>query len=70
MRTTVIIFQKSKKKTSGKRQLIIFHLDFCRKQMLDEDIRDVRLLQEKYLEDGELHSDSKRERKFRWKNIG
>ena len=38
---------------------------------MDEDRREVRLLQEMLLEDGELHSEGGgRERKFRWKNIG
>ncbi|CAB0040471.1 unnamed protein product [Trichogramma brassicae] len=40
------------------------------KQVLDEDQREVRLLQELLFEDGDLHSDGKgRERKFKWKNI-
>lgn len=39
--------------------------------MLDEDRRDVRILQEMLLEDGELHSDTGgRERQFRWRNVG
>lgn len=43
----------------------------CRQKMLDEDRRDVRILQEMLLEDGELHSDTGgRERQFRWKNVG
>ena len=40
------------------------------RQVLDEDKREVRLFQEAFLEDGELHSDNARARKFRWKNIG
>lgn len=36
--------------------------------MLIEDKREVRLLQELLLEDGELHSDSRRQRLFRWSN--
>jgi hypothetical protein len=41
-----------------------------RRRLLDEDRREVRLLQELLLEDGELHSEgSGRERKFRWRNI-
>ncbi|CAG0913734.1 unnamed protein product [Notodromas monacha] len=39
------------------------------RQMLDEDARQLRVLQEIYLEDGDLHSDRQRERRFRWKNI-
>ncbi|XP_071454068.1 claspin-like [Hetaerina americana] len=40
------------------------------RQVLDEDKRDVRLLQEIFLEDGELHTDGQgRERRFRWKNV-
>ena len=40
------------------------------RQNLDEDKREIRLFQEAFLEDGELHSDNTRNRKFRWKNIG
>ncbi|KAL0112952.1 hypothetical protein PUN28_012300 [Cardiocondyla obscurior] len=40
------------------------------KQILDEDKRDVRLLQELLFDDGDLHTDGNgRERKFKWKNI-
>ena len=38
--------------------------------VLDQDKREIRLFQEAFLEDGELHSDNARQRKFRWKNIG
>ncbi|CAH1262768.1 CLSPN [Branchiostoma lanceolatum] len=38
------------------------------KSMLDEDKRKLRLYQEAYLEDGDLHSDSRRKRRFRWTN--
>ena len=39
--------------------------------MLDDDKRQLRLYQERYLADGDLHSDGPgRTRKFRWKNIG
>lgn len=39
--------------------------------MLDDDKRELRLYQERYLADGDLHSDGPgRMRKFRWKNIG
>ena len=39
------------------------------RQQLDEDQREIRLMQEAFLEDGELHSDNTRNRKFRWKNV-
>ncbi|XP_078478767.1 claspin [Lampetra planeri] len=40
------------------------------KQILDDDKRRLRLYQERYLEDGDLHSDGPgRARRFRWKNI-
>ncbi|XP_076865218.1 claspin [Brachyhypopomus gauderio] len=40
------------------------------KQVLDDDKRKLRLYQERYLADGDLHSDGPgRERRFRWKNI-
>lgn len=41
------------------------------RQVLDDDQRDVRMLQEMLFEDGDLHADGAgRERKFKWKNIG
>jgi hypothetical protein len=40
------------------------------RQVLDEDRREVRLFQEAFLEDGELHSDQSRARQFKWRNIG
>lgn len=39
------------------------------RRVLDEDKRDVRIFQEAFLEDGELHSENTRSRKFRWKGI-
>jgi hypothetical protein len=36
--------------------------------VLDDDQREIRLFQEAFLEDGELHSDNTRTRKFRWKD--
>ncbi|XP_028937326.1 claspin isoform X3 [Ornithorhynchus anatinus] len=40
------------------------------KTLLDDDKRQLRLYQERYLADGDLHSDGPgRTRKFRWKNI-
>ncbi|CAH0551255.1 unnamed protein product [Brassicogethes aeneus] len=38
------------------------------RRMLDDDTREIKLLQELLLEDGELHG-SGRERQFKWKNI-
>ncbi|KAJ8925628.1 hypothetical protein NQ315_009472 [Exocentrus adspersus] len=38
------------------------------RRLLDDDTREVKLLQEMLLEDGELHGTG-RERQFRWKNI-
>ena len=39
--------------------------------MLDDDDRQLRLMKEMYLEDGDLHSEGGgRMRKFRWRNIG
>lgn len=40
------------------------------RQLLDEDQKEVRMLQEMLFEDGDLYSESGRERKFKWKNIG
>lgn len=41
------------------------------KQVMDEDQREVRMLQELLFDDGDLHSEGAgRERKFKWKNIG
>lgn len=37
--------------------------------MLDDDTREVKLLQELLLEDGEMHGTG-RQRQFKWKNIG
>lgn len=38
---------------------------------MDEDKRRLRLYQERYLADGDLHTDGPgRARRFRWKNIG
>lgn len=40
------------------------------RQVLDDDQRDVRMLQELLFEDGDLHTDGAgRERRFKWKNI-
>lgn len=39
--------------------------------MLDDDKRRLMLYQERYLADGDLHSDGPgRARRFRWKNMG
>lgn len=38
---------------------------------MDDDKRRIRLYQERYLADGDLHSDGPgRARRFRWKNMG
>ena len=37
---------------------------------LDQDRAEVRLFQEAFLEDGELHADQSRTRKFKWRGIG
>lgn len=37
------------------------------KQILDEDQAEIKLFQERFLEDGEDHDDQKRERQFKWK---
>ncbi|XP_053854972.1 claspin isoform X3 [Vidua macroura] len=48
------------------KQIQKFHM----KAMLDDDKRQLRLYQERYLLDGDLHSDGPgRTRRFRWKNI-
>lgn len=53
-----------------KNQLEKIHRTYM-KQVLDEDKREVRLLQELLFEDGDLHTNGMgRERKFKWKNIG
>ncbi|XP_076639123.1 uncharacterized protein LOC143351482 [Colletes latitarsis] len=48
-----------------KRQLGKFHM----RQVLDEDQKEVNMIKELLFEDGDLFSESKRERKLRWKNI-
>ena len=40
------------------------------KQILDQDQREIKLFQEAFLEDGELHSDQVRARKFKWMGVG
>ncbi|CAL7948828.1 unnamed protein product [Xylocopa violacea] len=39
------------------------------KQLLDEDQKEVKMLQELLFEDGDLYSESTRKRKFKWRNI-
>ncbi|XP_076294677.1 uncharacterized protein LOC143215936 [Lasioglossum baleicum] len=51
--------------TQVKNQLGKLHM----KQMLDEDQKEVRMLKELLFEEGDLFSESARERKFKWKNI-
>ena len=36
---------------------------------LDEDQAELRLFQEKFLEDGDLHTDYKRTKQFRWAGL-
>lgn len=41
------------------------------KKMIDEDDHDIKLLQEQFLQDGDLHSDGfGRMRRFRWQSTG
>ena len=40
------------------------------KVVLDEDQAEIRLFQERFLEDGEDHDDQKRQRQFKWKGLG
>nr|XP_033333532.1 claspin-like isoform X1 [Megalopta genalis] len=51
--------------TQVKNQLGKLHM----KQLLDEDQKEVRILKELLFEEGDLFSESGRERKFKWKNI-
>merc|ERR1719228_803338 len=45
-------------------------LDECiKKNQLDEDQAELRLFQERFLEDGDLHSENKRQRQFKWKGL-
>jgi len=39
------------------------------KNQLDEDQAELRLFQERFLEDGDLHSENKRQRQFKWKGL-
>lgn len=48
---------------------MFFFSDLNRRQVLDEDNRDVKLLQEMLLDDGELHG-AGRQRQFRWRSLG
>ena len=36
---------------------------------MDEDQAELRLFQEKFLEDGDLHTDYKRTKQFRWAGL-
>jgi hypothetical protein len=49
-----------------KKQLDKIHV----KRMMDEDQREVKILQELLFDDGDLHEGAGRERRFKWKNIG
>ena len=43
----------------------------CRKQVLDDDDRELMRYKEMYLPDGDLHSEGEgRQRRFHWKNMG
>lgn len=50
------------------KEVVRLNQKLLQKKMLDEDRKMILELQERYLKDGDLHSDNKRERKFRWKN--
>ncbi|XP_074595318.1 uncharacterized protein LOC141850568 [Brevipalpus obovatus] len=50
------------------KEVVRLNQKLLQKKMLDEDRKMILELQERYLKDGDLHSDTKRERKFRWKN--
>ena len=39
------------------------------RMQLDEDQAELRLFQEKFLEDGDLHTDYKRTKQFRWAGL-
>ena len=39
------------------------------RMQLDEDQAELRLFQEKFLEDGDLHTDYKRNKQFRWAGL-
>ena len=39
------------------------------RMQLDEDQAELRLFQEKFLEDGDLHTDYKRQRQFKWNGL-
>jgi len=39
------------------------------KNQLDEDQAELKLFQERFLEDGDLHTDNKRQKQFKWKGL-
>lgn len=47
--------------------LVVF---VCRKQNVDDDARQLMLMKEMLLPDGDLYSDTRRQRRFRWRNVG
>ena len=48
----------------------LFQVERIHQRMqLDEDQAELRLFQEKFLEDGDLHTDYKRTRQFRWAGL-
>ena len=40
------------------------------REVLNQDQREIKYIQEVMLEDGDLHSDNARTRKFRWNGLG
>lgn len=47
------------------------HCFIYRKQVIDEDKRELMRFQEMYLPDGDLHSEGQgRTRRFKWSNMG
>ena len=40
------------------------------REVLNQDQREIKYIQEVMLDDGDLHSDNARTRKFRWNNLG
>lgn len=53
----------------NEKEVIKQNQKLLQKQLLDEDKRLEYEIKERYLLDGELHSENRRERKFRWKNV-
>ena len=49
--------------------LIMEIFNLKRKDQMDQDKRELRLMKEMYLADGEFHSKNSRRKQFRWKNL-